>query len=55
MIPYDGEEMHERPEKDRCVNCDAEAEENGWCLACWAEIVPKVDPSIVVGDGTLPS
>ena len=31
------------PEKDRCVGCDENrATDNGWCLACWAEIMPSV-------------
>lgn len=41
MIPWDGEEMHEKMrdnEDDQCVNRTALAEDNGWCAACWRDI-----------------
>lgn len=28
------------PERDRCVNCDDRAGDNGWCPDCWSEIAP---------------
>jgi hypothetical protein len=55
VIVWPGDQMHEAvqkwmrdiqrefvPERDRCVNCDERATDNGWCCACWAEIIPSV-------------